>query len=415
MVSRKDKKGRGLRTGEQQRQEDGLYLYRYTDMTGKRQTVYASELPELRIKEKEIQKDLDDQIITDRTIKKMTLNDLFEQYMGTKDLKASTRANYQRIWENRVKNDLGMYKVVQIRKSHIKKFYATLSRAGYSHSTIHLIHILLLPALELAVDDDIIRKNPAKGALSSECGVEAKEKTVLSEEQQRKLLAFAEESNVYNIYMPMLVVLLELGLRCGELMGLRWSDLYISDRILTIDHQLIYKNYGDGCQFHISQPKTTAGIRDIPLTAKVIQAFIRQREINMMLGRRCDMEVEGYTDFIFITKNNRPYMPYGINNMLYNMVEAHNKEEVANAKKQRRKAELLPKISAHCLRHTACTNMARKGMNIKVVQYILGHSDSSVTMDVYNHLDNDVDIRKEVFRVENESQITVPNFEKKVQ
>lgn len=70
MVSRKDKKGRGLRTGEQQRQEDGLYLYRYTDMTGKRQTVYASELPELRIKEKEIQKDLDDQIITDRTIKK---------------------------------------------------------------------------------------------------------------------------------------------------------------------------------------------------------------------------------------------------------------------------------------------------------------------------------------------------------
>ena len=127
------------------------------------------------------------------------------------------------------------------------------------------------------------------------------------------------------------------------------------------------------------------------------------------------MEVEGYTDFIFVTKHNRPYMPYGINSVLYNMVEAYNKEEVANAKKQRRKAELLPKISAHCLRHTACTNMARKGMNVKVVQYILGHSDSSVTMDVYNHLDNDVDIKKEVYRVEKESQTTVSNFEKKVQ
>lgn len=414
-MSRKDKKGRCLHTGEQQRQEDGLYLYRYTDMTGKRQTVYASDLPELRIKEKEIQRDLDDQIITDRTIKRMTLNDLFDQYMETKDLKASTRANYQRIWKNRVQNDLGLLKVVQLRKSHIKRFYTMLSRAGYSHSMIHLIHIIILPTLELAVDDDIIRKNPAKGALSSECGAEAREKMILTEVQQNKLLAFIEESNVYNIYMPMLVIMLELGLRCGEVMGLRWSDLYVSDHILTIDHQLIYKNYGDGCKFHISQPKTVAGIRNIPLTKKVLQAFSKQREINMMLGRRCDVEIEGYTDFIFVTKNNRPYMPYGINNMLYNMVDAYNKEELAHAKKQHRKAELLPKISAHCLRHTACTNMARNGMNIKVIQYILGHSDSSVTMDVYNHLNNNIDIRNEVLRIETNLENTVPNLEKKVQ
>ena len=80
---RKDKKGRGLHTGEQQR-KDGIYLYRYTDITGKRRTVYAGDLPELRQKEKQIRRDLDDNIMTDIATQNMTLNDLFEQFIAAK-------------------------------------------------------------------------------------------------------------------------------------------------------------------------------------------------------------------------------------------------------------------------------------------------------------------------------------------
>lgn len=418
-MSRKDKKGRCLHTGEQQRQEDGKYLYRYTDLTGKRKTVYANDLPELRQKEKKIQNDLDDHILTDHSIRKMTLNDMFAQYMETKDLAKSTKVNYERTWANIVKDQIGSYRVIQLRKSQVMAFYGTLSRAGYSHNTIELIHTLLLPTVELAVDDDIIRKNPVRGALSSEYGSEAKERVVLSLDQQNRLMKFLEESNVYNTYIPMIIIMLELGLRCGELIGLTWSDLYMADRIVSINHQLIYKNYGDGCRFHVSKPKTDAGIRDIPLTAKTIQAFIDQKKLNLMLGRRSDIEIDDYSDFIFVTKNNRPYMPNAVNHLLYNIVDAFNKEEFARAKKERRKAELLPRISAHCLRHTACTNMARKGMNVKVLQYIMGHSNSSVTMDVYNHLNNEVDIKEEVLRCSGEHDkmpdFYTPNFEKKVQ
>lgn len=400
MATRKDSKGRSLHTGEQQRRSDGLYLFRYTDITGKRQTIYAGDLPELRVKEKQIQRDLDSNILTDSAIKNMTLNSLYEQYMNTKVLSESTKANYNNIWNNRVKDDIGNSKVVQLRSSHIKAFYVKLSRAGYSHSTIKLVHTLIFPALEMAVDDDIIRKNPAKNALSSDYGAEVKNKNILTLKQQEKLFEFLKSSNVYNMYVPMLTVFMELGLRCGELIGLTWDDVDITNKTISINHQLIYKNYGDGCKFHISSPKTDAGNRTIPLTENVINAFKEQRKLNFMLGRHCLENIEGYDNFIFIAKTNRPYMPSAINNVLYNMVTAFNKEEVKKAKKEHRKAELLPKFSVHSLRHTFCTNKARQNMNIKVLQYIMGHSDSSITLDVYNHLDNQIDIKNEIMRCE---------------
>ena len=101
--TRKDKKGRSLHTGEQQR-KDGIYLYRYTDITGKRKTIYAGDLPELRQKEKQLQKDLDDNILTDLSVRNMTLNILFDRYMNMKSLTEATKFNHQRLWNKHVKD-----------------------------------------------------------------------------------------------------------------------------------------------------------------------------------------------------------------------------------------------------------------------------------------------------------------------
>ncbi len=250
----------------------------------------------------------------------------------------------------------------------------------------------------MAVDDDIIRKNPAKNALSSDYGKPLEEKDILTLDQQKKLVSFMQGSNVYNVYEPMFTVLLETGLRCGELIGLTWADVDMQSRELSIDHQLIYKDWGDGYGFRASTPKTKAGIRTIPFTEYVYKAFLEQKKINFMLGRRSAEEIDGYADCIFLAKTGRPLMPSAVNNMIYNVVDKYNKEEVTKAKKEHRKAELLPRISAHNLRHTACTNMARKGMNIKVLQYLMGHAHSDVTMDVYNHIAGRQDVKEEVER-----------------
>ena len=127
---------------------------------------------------------------------------------------------------------------------------------------------------------------------------------------------------------------------------------------------------------------------------------VYEREYQMMLGIDHDIEVDGYRNFIFTSKSGMPLAPNAVNNILYNIVKAYNKQEQELAKSERRKPELLPKISAHILRHTGCTRMAESGMDPKVLQYIMGHADFTVTMNVYNHISGLERVKKEVERIE---------------
>lgn len=396
---RKDKKGRGLHTGEQQR-KDGIYLYRYTDITGKRRTVYAGDLPELRQKEKQIQKDLDDGIHTDAITKNMTLNELFEQYISVKMASKSTIKDYRNLWRWHVKEALGYYKITQVSTIHIKAFYAGLTKQGYRYYYIRNIHRLLSSVLGMAVENDIIRKNPANKAFDAKCGVEPKEKDILTISQQEQLFAFLENDATFRMYTPIITIILETGLRCGELVGLTWNDVSLEEKTVSIDHQLMYRNFGDGCKMYIAAPKTKSGIRMIPLTNKAVNAFKQQKELNKTLGRTCNKIVDGYTNFIFLTSKGTPYLPIAINSVLYEVSAAINKAEKKKAVSSDYVPEYLPKFSAHDLRHTFCTNKARQGMNLKSLQYVMGHSNSNTTFDIYNHMDNLEDVRYEMIKCE---------------
>ena len=272
-------------------------------------------------------------------------------------------------------------------------------RNSSSHSTIKLIHNLLYPSFEMAVDDDIIRKNPAKDALGDN-GEPAKEKMALTPSQQNRLLSFVEQSSVYNVYLPMLQIMIGTGCRCGELIGLTWADVDMEKNEVSLSCQLIYKNYGDGYKFHVSTPKTDAGIRKIPMSETVYKAFAAQKRQNFLQRIPRNVEIEGRTDFIFMSKNGRPLMPSAVNNVLYNIVAAYNKQETEQAKKEKREAEYMPSISAHTLRHTGCTRMAEQGLDMKVVQYIMGHANIGVTMEVYNHITERVRIEKEIAKMD---------------
>lgn len=384
---RTDNKGRILRTGEMQRSEDGRYLYRYTDLSGKKRTVYALTLPELREKEKQIERDLQDGI--DISKAEMTLNQLFQMYMETKsDLRPSTCCNYMGIWKNTVKESvLGNMKIGQIKQIHIRAFYSDLVKRGLSASTIKLCHSLIYPALEIAVDSDIIRKNPAKDYKKG-IGRAKKERVAISIKEQEELLCFVKNSNVYKVYYPLIVFTLNTGLRVGELTGLRWADVDLKENVVHIRQQLIYKNYGDGCKFHLQNLKTDAGRRDIPLTMAARKSLIMQKELYLLLGTsQKRQEIAGISDFVFINTLGKPYATNAINLILDNMVKAYNKREEAQAQRENRSPVPLPHISAHILRHTACTRLAESGLEPKVLQYIMGHANISVTMDIYTHLD----------------------------
>ena len=93
-------------------------------------------------------------------------------------------------------------------------------------------------------------------------------------------------------------------------------------------------------------------------------------------------------------------MPSAVNNVLYNIVKAYNKKETETAKKERRKPKLLPKFSAHILRHTGCTRMAERGIDPKVLQYLMGHANIAVTMEVYNHITSKKRIENEIRKMD---------------
>ena len=350
-------------------------------------------------KEKEIEKDQSEGILTDTQFKNMTLNDLFEIHMDTRKLAESTQANYRRMWNSLVRNELGQMKVVQVRPSHVRLFYSRLSKQKYSHSTIKFLHNMILPSFEVAVDDDIIRKNPAKRTLG-DYGEPEKKRTALSFDQQKNLLNYVKNSEVFHIYLPLLQVMIGTGLRCGELIGLTWKDVDLKTRTVYVNHQLIYKNYGDGCDFHVTMPKTEAGIREIPMSKMVAKAFEAQRRLNFQMGIPRDVKIEGLSNFVFMSRSGRPMMPTTVNFILRDIVKAYNEEENERAKRERRKPEELPHISAHILRHTACTRMAETDLDMKVVQYVMGHANISVTMEVYNHITDRSRIEKEIAKMD---------------
>jgi len=106
--------------------------------------------------------------------------------------------------------------------------------------------------------------------------------------------------------------------------------------VINIDHQLIYKdcNDGRGFCFHLHKPKTSAGKRVIPMTANVRKAFCEQRKIQLMMGARRDIEVEGLKGYIFIGRNGMPMMPSAVNSVLYNIVKRYNMIEELKEKSQ---------------------------------------------------------------------------------
>ncbi len=407
---RKDSRGRILKENECQR-PDGKYEYKYTQ-NGQRKSVYSwklvptDKLPagkrsdlSLREKEKAILKDLDDGINT-ITASKMSMNELFYMYLDSKTkLKDKSRRKYMQLWEMHVKeNRLGKMALDSIKKAHIQRFYSELSTGGLSDATVRMYHNnLIRPALEFAVDNDLIRKNPTKGCLEDYQG--ARKREALTRKEQQIFLDYIKNSKYFSHYFPMIQIMLGTACRIGEICGLTWKDVDFKNKEIHIDHQLSYEKVDGKMQRYISEPKTESGKRIIGMTTQVYQAFIEQKRLDVMLGRRSSLEIDGYKNFVFINSRSMPYSITSFNAILYGIVKNYNEEELKNAKKEKRSPVLLPKISNHILRHTGCTRMAEAGIDPKVLQVIMGHSDPAVTMKVYNHVDRER-MKREIRKIE---------------
>lgn len=387
-ISRKDDRGRALRKGEIQRSSDKRYMYSYTDPMGRRKFIYAKTLAELREKEDKLIRDQLDGLDL-YVAGKATVNDTFDRYLSTKfKLRETTRSNYLYMYDKFVRDTFGKKKIAEIKFSDVLKFYLyLLNNEGLALSTLDNINTLLHPTFELAVRDEIIRKNPSDGAMKEVTKESDKTRGIrkaLTIEQQRAFMGYIAEHPVYYHWWPTFTILLGTGLRIGEALGLRWEDLDFDNKVININHSLVYYPVGNSrtSEQHISKPKTEAGIRTVPMLDTVRDAFLMEREEQEENGFNQTV-IDGMSGFVFVNRDGGVPNPQTINRTIKRISHSYNCEEVIKAKKERRDPIIIPDFSCHHLRHTFCTRLCEHENNLKVIQAIMGHRNIETTMDIY--------------------------------
>lgn len=394
---RKDSKGRVLKENEVQR-SDGSYMYRWRTADHERHTIYAPTLDELREKEQKVLRDKSDGI---KTGSKSTLNDVYDLWVQLKKgLKDNTFMNYQYMYEQFCRDDIGQLKIVTLKRSDIRRFYNRLiDERCLKIATVDNIHTVLHQVLDVAVEDGYLRNNISDNALKElkqSRNLFTEKRKALTVQEQELFVDFLKNNAQYNHWYPIFTLMLGTGLRVGEAVGLRWDDVDFENNSISINHTLIYYNHAEGgCYFGVNTPKTKAGERTIPIIESVKEALEQEKEYQRLARIKCTARVDGFTNFIFVNRFGNVQHQGTLNKALRRIIRDCN-QEVLDKAKDNENVILLPKFSCHTLRHTFTTRLCESGINIKVIQSVLGHSDISTTLDIY------ADVTKDLKRAEME-------------
>ena len=392
---RRDNKGRKLFNGESQR-KDGKYEYKYHDAWGKRKTVYSWKLTptdrvpsgkrddiSLREKIKQIQKDLNSNITPDGG--NFTVLELVEKYISQKTgVRHNTRSNYKFVVNVIKKEAFGQKRIDKIKVSDAKEWLIKMQQIdGRGYSSIHTIRGVVRPAFQMAVDDDLLVKNPFEFQLNTVVVNDSVTREAITRQQERDFLEFVKNDKHFCKYYDGIYILFKTGLRISEFVGLTKKNLDFENSRIIVDHQLQRTR---DMKYIIEDTKTESGERMVPMIPEVKEAF--QRILANRKNPKVEPMVDGYRGFLFLDKNDRPMVALHWEKYFQHIREKYNKIYRVQ----------MPKVTPHVCRHTFCSNMAKSGMNPKTLQYIMGHSDISVTLNVYTHLNYD-DAEEEMQKV----------------
>lgn len=381
MATRRDSKHRVLRRGESIRQ-DGRYQFKY-HVNGKAHFVYSwrleptDKLPvgkkpclSLRELEKQIGYDLDNRL--DPVGKNITVNELVDRYLATKTgVKYNTQMNYNFVKNILKTHPFGDTKISRIKTSDAKLFLIKLQQEdGRGYSSVKTIRGVLRPAFQMAVDDDVLNKNPFGFQLAGVVVNDSVTREAITKEQMNKFLKFVHDDNVYCKYYEVIYILFHTGMRISEFCGLTISDIDLENNIVNIDHQL---QRTSDMKYILDTTKTDAGTRKLPITQDVADCF--RAILEDRKKPKYEKMIKGHTGFLFLDKNGNPEVAMHWQHRLNHMVKRYN--DIYRVQ--------MPNITPHVCRHTYCSNMAKSGMNPKTLQYLMGHSDISVTMNTYTH------------------------------
>lgn len=336
--------------------ENGRWRVRVM-INGKRHSANTATRKEAQAKYREFHGNADKGLLP--AAEKLTLNQHVERWLSDvvqPSVRARTHKGYSDVARLYILPTLGQFKLTQIQPNHVQQLYGQLSTSGLSPKSVRNAHAVLRRALGQAVDWNLVPRNVA--TLAHPPRVARKEVEVLSPDDVRTLIKAMRGDR----WEALIATALATGMRQGELLGLRWADVDLVRRAVYVQRQL----QRDGTY---AEPKTAKGRRIIDLPASCVAILKEhkrvQAEERLLVGP--DWQPG---DLVFCTHRGRPL----------------SQRNILRAYKLILQRAGLPDVSFHALRHTAATLLLLQGVHPKVVQERLGHSNISMTLDIYSHL-----------------------------
>ena len=358
----KDLKGKEIGDGIYQ-QPNGTYCARFVDKFGRRKSKRSKKLQEVR------------QWIADATYidehsdldqaTDMIVDAWFDYWISIKKqtVRPNTVRNYSERYERNIKDVIGKKLLTEVKPIHCQTIFPKMAEEGYKTTTIYQTRIALYNMLEFARENDVLITNPCKKSVKSDMGKPSDKKEALTIDVQKKFLEAVVGYSYENQYR----FVLQTGLRTGELIGLKWSDIDFENRTMKIERSMEYR-YKVG-EWRVGPPKSKSGYRTIPLTDEAIRILENQRAKNKKLKL---IPIE-WNDTVFLCRNGTP-----VKNSTYDTGLFKYCDRVG-----------IPHFSMHVLRHTFATRCIEGGMKPKTLQKILGHSNIGITINLYVHITED--------------------------
>lgn len=272
-------------------------------------------------------------------------------------VKVSTYVKYRKVINGYIIPTLGHLTLEKLTPQHVKSLYNKKEKEGLSPKTIHSIHGVLHKALDNAVLWSMVARNVCDAPR-----LVKKERQSLTMEQARKLLESVRGQRLE----VLLTLALVTGMRRGELLALRWSDVDLDTRSLRVSRTV---DYIPGFGYVVNEPKTAAGRRMIMLPVFAVE-MLKHRRVEQLEAR---LKAGGSWEDLDLVITD---LSGGYFNPRY--LEKTFSKLVADAG--------LPRVSFHNLRHSAATLLRSMGVDIKLIQEILGHSNFMITADIYSHV-----------------------------
>lgn len=281
------------------------------------------------------------------------------------DRKQSTKTLYAGLTRTHIiGSDLGRLPLSKVRPSSVERFIMQLRQSGKADSTVRQIYTIARAIGDAAVRDGHLARNPV-AAVKRPSVRASREAAYLTPDQVRALLEAAKDSR----YQPLFALLVNTGLRRGEALALRWSDVDLTNETLRVRGTLARENG----ELVITDTKTRRSRRTLPLSDAAV-GVLRALKARQARERLRAGNVWANTGYVFTTEQGA----------------ACDARNALRALKAAAKSAGLGNVGLHTLRHSAASLMLSNGVPLKVVSEILGHSGISITADVYGHVSPDV-------------------------